>query len=399
MEDFADFGHLRRRGAQQSSLRNHNERMCLSMLREHGPLASSEIAKALNVSAQTGSVLVRALDAQGLVVRLEPVKGKVGKPQEPIGLNPEGAYSFGLRIGRRRSDMVLIDFRGQVVGERRESYRYPTPHLIETFVAHAMPDLTKELNPTQAARIVGLGIAAPFELWNWLDSLGAPLEDAALWRNYRFEDAFKRFTDLPISVANDVNLACTGELHIGTGRHYPDFLYFYLGAFVGGAIVLNGQVFHGRYGNAGAFGSIPVATKDDPNAQMIASSSLVGFEQKLAKKLGRKLNLRDEPELWRREPDLAQAWIEDASKAIARAAISVVAALDVTNIVIDGVFPEHVRTELAARLRDATQKLDHQGIRTPVIVEGKLGARAGALGAAYQPLLQALFVEGSALTV
>ena len=37
-----------------------------------------------------------------------------------------------------------------------------------------------------------------------------------------------------------------------------DFIYFYVGAFVGGGLVLNGGLFAGRTGNAAALGSMPV---------------------------------------------------------------------------------------------------------------------------------------------
>ena len=83
------------RGATSSRLRNHNERAVLSLLHRQGPLSASEIAKALNVSAQTGSVLVRVLEEQRLILRQEPVKGKVGKPQVPMAISPTGA-----RMGR-----------------------------------------------------------------------------------------------------------------------------------------------------------------------------------------------------------------------------------------------------------------------------------------------------------
>lgn len=387
-----------RRGATSSNLRNHNERMILSMLRERGPLASAEIAKSLELSAQTASIIVRSLENQGLIQRQAPIKGKVGKPQIPLTLAPKGAYAFGLRIGRRRADLVLLDLTGSVHITLEQTYRYPTPLIIERFVKSGLDDVIASLTQDQAKRIVGMGIAAPFELWNWLDGLGAPKEDAKLWLNYDFASAFANFTSLPISVANDVNLACTGELHFGIGPQFRDYLYFYIGAFVGGAVVLNGRVFRGAHGNAGAFGSILTGSATDPTAQLISSASVFPFETLLIEELGRPVNLHEEENLWQSQHALADRWITDATEAMAKAVISAVATLDINNVVVDGVFPEIVRQDFVARLSKATSKLAPQGIRPPCFEQGTLGQRAGSLGAAYHPLLEKLFAEGSFLT-
>ncbi len=53
----------------------------------------------------------------------------------PFALNPDGALSLGLKIGRRSSDLVLIDLVGGVRGSLHETYAYPTPAGILDFVA------------------------------------------------------------------------------------------------------------------------------------------------------------------------------------------------------------------------------------------------------------------------
>ena len=38
------------------------------------------------------------------------IKGKVGQPSIPLALKAEGAYSIGVKIGRKSLDIVAIDF-------------------------------------------------------------------------------------------------------------------------------------------------------------------------------------------------------------------------------------------------------------------------------------------------
>ena len=50
---------------------------------------------------------------------------------------------------------------------------------------------------------------------------------------------------MPVYVQNDATAACGAELVFGTGERPKDFLYFYFGYFIGGGLVLNGQLFTG----------------------------------------------------------------------------------------------------------------------------------------------------------
>src|SRR3990172_4575674 len=79
------------RGSSQSGVRLYNERLALSLIRRHGELPKAEIAKLTGLSAQTVSVIVRQLEADGLLTRNKPLRGKVGQPLLPFSLNPPPA--------------------------------------------------------------------------------------------------------------------------------------------------------------------------------------------------------------------------------------------------------------------------------------------------------------------
>ena len=75
-------------GTNQSGMRDHNERLVLSLVRRHGSLAKSDIARMTRLSAQTVSVIMRELEDDGLLLREEPVRGKIGQPSIPMSPTP-----------------------------------------------------------------------------------------------------------------------------------------------------------------------------------------------------------------------------------------------------------------------------------------------------------------------
>ncbi len=247
------------RGTNQIGVRLYNERLILSLIRRLGSVPKAEIARLTGLSAQTVSVIMRQLEADGLVLKRDPQRGRVGQPSVPFQLNPDGAFALGLKIGRRSSDMVLLDFSGAVRREIRLTHPYPTPAAVVAFVRESLPQLTGTLPEERLARVAGLGIATPFELWSWEQEVGAPASVMDQWHGFDTAAEIGAISRWPVSLCNDATAACAAELVLGEGARYADFLYVFIGSFIGGGVVLNGSLYPGRTGNAGAIGSMPIA--------------------------------------------------------------------------------------------------------------------------------------------
>ena len=57
--------------------------------------------------------------------------------------------------------------------------------MILDFVQSSLPSLSDSLTTPQKRRIAGLGVAAPFQLWNWEAEIGAPPGAMNAWRRLR----------------------------------------------------------------------------------------------------------------------------------------------------------------------------------------------------------------------
>lgn len=386
------------RGANQSGMRDHNQRIVLSLLRERGGLAKSDIARLTKLSAQTASVIMRELEDDGLIVRGAPQRGKIGQPSVPMSLNADGAFFIGLKIGRRSSECVLIDFLGRVRAMETQAYPFPTPDGTVELAARAIQNMRQTLTAEQDSRIAGLGVAMPFELWNWAEQVSAPTGAMEAWRTRDIGSDLGQLYDFPVYVQNDATSACGAELVFGSAGKFRNFIYFYIGAFAGGGVVLDGRLHIGSRGNAGALGSMPAPGPDGKPVQLIDVASLAILEAQI-KATGENANyLWTNPEDWSGATPHYETWLRDAATALAYAIVSSASVFEFEAAIIDGWMPEPIRAELVAATREALTHIDVQGIIPPEILEGTVGLHARAIGGASLPLSER-FLAGRQLAV
>jgi predicted NBD/HSP70 family sugar kinase len=377
-------------------MRDHNQRIVLSLVREYGSLAKSDIARRTGLSAQTVSVIMRELEEDGLLLRQEPVRGRIGQPSIPMALDPDGAFFIGLKIGRRSAELVLIDFLGEVRSMKQHSYRYPAPRRTIQFVAESMKQMRDGLSQAHQQRIAGLGIAVPFQLWSWADAAGAPREIMEEWRNLDIRAEIQALCDFPVYLQNDATSACGAELVFGKAGGPRDFVYFYIGAFAGGGIVLDGRLYGGSTGNAAALGSMPVPGPDNRPTQLIDIASITMLEKARSARGIDASHLWASPEDWGDIGEDLDRWIDEAARALAYAIVAATSVIDFEAAVIDGWMPLTVRRRLVEAVTRAIAGIDAEGLKLPLIREGTVGIHARALGGASLPLSER-FLAGSNL--
>jgi predicted NBD/HSP70 family sugar kinase len=373
-------------GATQHGQRDHNSRLILTLIQRQGALPGKDIAHLAGLSPQTVSVILRDLENDGFILRGPPRRGHVGKPSVPMALAPGAVHSLGLKIGRRSADLVLCDFLGTVIGQLRTTYRWPLPGDILAFLRDGIDHLTRDLSALQKARIAGIGIARPHEIWSWHDALGAPAGTLGIWRGFDLAAGIAGFSPLPVFIENDATAACRAEHLYGRGRAFRDFAYFFVGAFIGGGIVLNHSVMEGATGNAGAFGSLPARRADGTPCQLIDAASIWLLEAALTRAGHDPAVLWTHPQDWSGFGPLLESWLDQTAQAIAAAAVTVCAVADFGAIIIDGGFPPAVRTRLTDLVRTRLTTLDRRGLSPFDVHAGAVGSNARAIGAACTPI-------------
>jgi len=366
-------------------MRQMNERIVLQAVRVHGPCPKSDIARLTHLSTQTASLIVDRLIDDGLLAReaRTRVQGRMGQPSVPISLRANGAFSIGVKVGRRSLDVLTMDFAGHVRAREVLEYAYPDPRTVFSLLAGKLDYMMAALGD-DAAKVVGIGVAAPLWLGGWRNFFDTPPEVFAAWNEIDIRARVQALTALPVEFAKDTTAACAAELLMGQGRGLRDFLYVFIGTFIGGGLVIDGRLHAGPKGNAGAVGSFPLMSEGTP--QLLNVASVYVLERRFTDAGFPAAAAHDQRALSAQLWPLCEAWLDAACPALAAAIATAAALVDLDGIVIDGELDRQLLREVLSRTDTALDAFDWQGMLRPRLVEGEIGADARAMGGAILPL-------------
>jgi glucokinase-like ROK family protein len=82
------------------------------------------------------------------------------------------------------------------------------------------------------------------------------------YTGYKIRKMFQKDFSVPIAVINDVNAVALAEVHNGSGKGYQNVLCLTYGTGIGGAVVIDGNIYLGSNGSAGEFGHMATHGKD-----------------------------------------------------------------------------------------------------------------------------------------
>ena len=379
---------LRPHGSSQGGVRQYNERVVLQAIRQHGAMAGADLARLTRLTAQTVSLITKRLLDDGLLLKGEPVRGKVGQPSVPLALDADGAYSIGIKVGRRSMDMLLVDFAGEVRQRASLRYAFPDPDELLPEIAQQVKAFKRALPAARRERLQGIGIAAPLSLGGWHQLLGADPAVADKWNHVDLSARVGRATGLPVHFVKDTAAACVAELVAGRGRSVRSFLYIFVDTLIGGGLVIDSHLRSGLHGNAGAVGSLALGAPAPgrPPAQMLSVASLLNLEAYYREAGLDPAAAQDERALQPPWEPQTQRWLAQAAPAIARAVNHAACLLDLDGVILDGSFGRPLLAALQARVEQALEGCNWEGVARPALRAGTIGSDARALGGALLPL-------------
>ena len=370
----------------QSLSISKNERLVLDLIRRKAAISRADVARELELTPNSISRIVDALDQHGLLKFGERVVNGPGKPSTLIRLSPEAAYSIGFSIMTDAISAVLMSFTGAVVAERYSRLTSMDRETIFGLLAALRGELVTA-HAIQSERVCGVGVAVTGYFTGERNQLNppAPLDAIAMF-DLDVEVAERLQT--PVWIENSARAAAVGESLSGVGLEHTTFAYLNHEMGFGGALIIENELFRGASGNAGEFSGIlaPELLPTRPTLELLRVM--------LAEQGPKFADIHQMLENFDVNWPGVDTWIETIKHPLNRVITAISAVVDPEVIVVGGGrMPQSLAEKLIVALQfyDGPKRRGRHQPR-PKLVLSKIKGDATAIGAASIPLRATFFM-------
>ncbi|ESZ39259.1 MULTISPECIES: ROK family protein [unclassified Mesorhizobium] len=248
------------------------------------------------------------------------------------------------------------------------------------------------------ANVAGIGVGAPGPLDPKAGIVIAP-PTLAGWHDVPLIDILGQHFGLPVRLENDANAAALGEWRFGAGRGSGSLVFVTVSTGIGGGVVADGHIYHGRRGLAAEIGHMTITGEGDRCFcgaigcfEAVASGTALG-------RRATRLTAPGDGSLLRRlsyDGDVSARHVVEAAKAGDANALDLIEAeaqwlgIGFTNLlhlyspdlIVMGGGLSNGFDLLAPSIRAVIQQRAMPAYRDVPIVQAELGDRAGLIGAA-----------------
>lgn len=161
---------------------------------------------------------------------------------------------LAIDIGGTSVKLGIVDETGAVLAKAEESVSfdgYETPIL--TTVCKAAKAFVEAQGLSPAA-LVGVGVSATGQIDSRAGTVVGTCGNLPHYIGSPIKAELESLFGLPVTVANDANCMCLGEVWVGGAKGYTDVIGVTLGTGVGGGILTGGRLLEGARGLGGELG-------------------------------------------------------------------------------------------------------------------------------------------------
>lgn len=169
------------------------------------------------------------------------------------------SYYVGIDLGGTNIKAAVIDSLGSIIVS--ESVKTALPRSDKAIIKDMGLLIVKVIKDAglTSADVEAVGIGSP----GIIDS-GAGVvvfSNNIRWDKVPLRDMLAEYTDLPIYISNDANVAALGEVKFGAGDGYKNAVFVTLGTGVGGGIIIDGELFEGWHSAGAELGHHKISNK------------------------------------------------------------------------------------------------------------------------------------------
>lgn len=379
----------RRTPGSQSSLREANRGRIVDAIKKQGGLTQVELAGITGLSPATVSNIVKELSGAGVLHTAKSTRS--GRRAQHVTLAHALGLVVGVHFSTRHMRVVVADIAHTVLAEQHmplaKDHRADN-ELDKTSMLLA--DLLESVDaPISEVLSVGVALPAPVNRFTGTTARSGIMRG---WDGIDVATVLRARLNRPVTVDNASNLSALAELRLGAARGKSDVVLVDVGDGIGAGIVIGGQIIRGHSGSAGEFGHTTI-NEGGPLCRCGNRGCLeaIAGGPAVLEALRRKhtsLKLSDLVVRAMAGDAECMRAIADAGRHIGVATANLCNVLDPERVVIGGELARAGEL-LLGPLRHALERAIIVGEDVmPDVVQGQLGDRAAALGAALYAIDQ-----------
>jgi glucokinase len=175
----------------------------------------------------------------------------------PAARASDGALRGGIDLGGTKIEAIVVDARQRVLGSaRRPTPTDGGPADVAAAMAEAMGEAAHNAGVRTEA-LSGIGAGSPGTVDGQAGTVTSARNLPGWSGSYALAAELRRRLGAAVYLGNDVAVATAAEHQLGSGRGAGSLLGVFWGTGVGGGLVLDGRVWHGR-GGAGEIGHMVI---------------------------------------------------------------------------------------------------------------------------------------------
>jgi glucokinase len=364
------------------------------LLRDGRPRTRSELAAATGFARSTIASRIDELLAAGLIAPVGEAVSTGGRPPSRVALNASARLVAGADFGATHATVAIMDLAGDVLQElsaERPIASGPVESL--DWLRDAVLQLMDRLGRDPSELIaIGVGLPGPVE-----HSTGRPTNPPIMpgWDCYDVPGHLGRTFSGPVLVDNDVNVMALGE----QSKAWPgvqDMMLVKVATGIGSGIISGGILQRGADGSAGDIGHIAVSSA----AGVLCRCGNTGCLEAVA---GAPAILRSLAEQGLDATSVADLTtrvsagdlvvvraLRDAGRSIGEVLTMCVSLINPSLIVVAGALSRFSDLLIAGIRESVYARSMPLATKNLMIVESRVGARAGVIGAGMMALEHAL---------
>ena len=149
-------------------------------------------------------------------------------------------------IGGTAIKVGVLDLQGKIVEKTSLEVNHDFNGLINSLVSFVE-------EAKQQYKVTGVSISSPGAVDSKTGMVNGSSAIPCI-HGHNWKKIMGEATNLPISIENDANCAALAEVFNGSGQSFSDVLFLVCGTGLGGAIIHDGKIHHGKNLHGGEFG-------------------------------------------------------------------------------------------------------------------------------------------------